>query len=56
MNGRSLIRGSDSLVDGGLGPRESASDSAAMLNQTRLNLYSTVFAALAFVFLAFSHS
>ena len=56
MNDRSLIRGSDSLVYGGLGPGASASDSVAMPNQTRLNLYSTLFAAIAFVFLAFSHA
>lgn len=51
----SLIRESRSLAHVGLGPVGLASDSAPMPNQTRLNLYATLLAALGFVFLAFSH-
>ena len=52
----SLIRESASLADVGLCLRETAGDSVAMPNQSRLNLYATLAAALAFVILAFSQS
>jgi hypothetical protein len=40
----------------GLGQSGFAGDSVPMPNQTRLNLYATIFAVLGFVFLAFSHA
>jgi hypothetical protein len=52
----SLIRESGLLAHVGLCLFESASHSAAMPKQNRLNLYATLFAALAFVILAFSQS
>jgi hypothetical protein len=52
----SLIGESASLVVGGLGLLETAGHSVAMPNQTRLNLYATLVAVVAFVLLAFSQS
>jgi hypothetical protein len=52
----SLIGERSSLVDMGLGHLEPASHSVPMPNQTRLNLYATLVAVVAFVFLAFSQS